>query len=153
MTFILLSIILLLFVFPNSMFIVFSLLILSITSLLFLTANLILAPITSLILVIVYVGAIMILIGYICAVTPNPSLEPSYTYVLPLLAILLSSLFLFPSSPLPYNVSSSPISLDSFFYSSYGLHLLALIILMLLLILLISTSQHTVTKGPFRSTS
>jgi len=36
------------------------------------------ASLTAFIMVIVYVGAIMVLIGYICAVSPNLLLEPDY---------------------------------------------------------------------------
>ena len=151
MSFVLFLLVLSLFVFSNVIFLVAVLFGVSLVSVFYLSINCFISPITAFMLVIVYVGAIIILIGYICAVTPNPSLEPSYNHLLFLFFSFVSLLLLYPDSPLTLSPSSPSYSLDSFFYTSYGLHLLSLIIFILFIILLTSTSQTTVTKGPFRS--
>jgi len=45
-------------------------------------------------IVVVYIGAIMILIGYICAVSPNLITTPSFSYLRFILLLLLTSFFI-----------------------------------------------------------
>jgi hypothetical protein len=135
--------------FPNSLFFTVSLLIISVTSLCFLFYNGVLGALTCLMVSIVYVGAIMILIGYVCAVRPNLKLEPDFSIFFPLLfsfflVLALTSL----SNTFVFNLRYS---LSEFIYSSPGLRLFITVIFILLLTLLIVTSQFTLPRGPFRS--
>jgi hypothetical protein len=139
----------LLFFFPNSLFFAVSLLIISITSLCFLFYNGVLRSLTCLIVSIVYVGAIMILIGYVCAVRPNLNLEPDFSMFFPLLfSFFLVLTLMTTSNNFVFNISYS---LSEFIYSSPGLSLFITVIFILLLTLLIVTSQFTLPRGPFRS--
>jgi len=106
-----------------------------------------------LLLFIVYAGAILILIGYICAVCPNLKFLPSLNYSMFYFFIPLFSLMIFQSftfNSLNFIHSSS---LFSFFYSSYGVLMLSLVIIILFITLLIVTTQYLMPKGPFRSSN
>ena len=70
-----------LFIFKNSLYFTIALLIISIFTLAFLVLNTYLTALTGFMLVIVYVGAIIVLIGYIFAVSPNLILEPNYSFL------------------------------------------------------------------------
>ena len=140
-----------LFVYPNSLFYTVVLLFLSSVVLFNLVSLSILSVLLMLLILIVYAGAIMILIGYVCAVCPNLRFNPNisyslYSFFLPLLVI---SAVLRVSIP---SFSSIP-SLFPFFYSSFGGVLFSVIVLMLFVTLLIVTSQYLAPKGPFRSTN
>jgi hypothetical protein len=136
--------------FPNSLYFVFILLSNVILVLYYLVSSLCLSVLTILIFLIVYLGAIIILIGYICAVCPNLNLSSSVILSplisLSLLSTLLLSYLTFPSLPL-----SSVSTVTEFFYSSSGLFVFAVLILILFLTLLIVTSQYSTPTGPFRS--
>ena len=71
----------LLFIYKNPLFYISALLITSIISFMYLVLNSFVSTLTGLILVIIYVGAIIILIGYICAVSPNLILKRNYNYI------------------------------------------------------------------------
>lgn len=143
--------VLLLFVFKNALFITISLLAISIVSLSLLAINSHINILTAFILVIVYVGAIMILIGYICAINPNIIIEPNYSNLSLLLVLFMIYYTLHSNISVSFDVTT--FNLSDYFYSSYGLYIFSIIVLMLFLTLLIVTSQHTVPKGPFRSVS
>jgi len=98
---------------------------------------------------IVYVGAMMILIGYVCAVSPNLNLEPNFR-LLHLLGVgFLLALFLFTTTDkFMFNQSYT---LSDFIYSAPGLSLFFSVVFMLLLTLFIVTSQFALPRGPFRS--
>jgi hypothetical protein len=99
-------------------------------------------------LLIVYVGAMMILIGYVCAVCPNVnfSVTPgSYSLI-----FLLTPL-IFLLTPLSFSTPSSYFSSFNFFYTTLGLPIFLVVVFMLFLILLIVTSYYVSPKGPFRS--
>jgi len=103
-----------------------------------------------LILSVVYIGAIIILIGYVCAVCPNVMVvTPFRSFFFPFALFSFLSLFFSPS----FFVNSSPsfISLIDFFYSSEGILIFLSILIMLFLCLLMVTSQYLTPKGPFRS--
>jgi hypothetical protein len=136
--------------FPNSLYFVFILLSNVIFVLYYLVSSLSLSVLTMLIFLIVYLGAMIILIGYICAVCPNLNLSSSVMFSpilsLSLLSTLLLSYLTFPSLPL-----SSVSTITEFFYSFSGLFVFAVLVLILFLTLLIVTSQYSTPAGPFRS--
>ena len=136
--------------FPNSLYFVFVLLLNVLFLLYILVSSISLSVLTILIFVIVYLGAIIILIGYICAVCPNLNLS-SKVSLSPILSLsLLSTLLLsYPTLPHP---SLQPLSYASeYFYSGQGLFVFAILVFLLFLTLLIVTSQYSTPSGPFRS--
>nr|QKV49087.1 NADH dehydrogenase subunit 6 [Proales similis] len=137
------------FVFPNSLYFTFSILYVVISSLYFLVSSHHLTTLTMIMLCIVYVGAMMILIGYICAICPNLNLSSSFG-VSPLM--FFSLLVSYLSSPLTFSPFSSFGSILDYMYSGDGLSLFFLMVFMLFITLLMVTSQYLVPKGPFRST-
>lgn len=141
--------VLLLFVFKNALFLTMCLLAISIVSLSLLAINSHINILTAFMLVIVYVGAIIILIGYICAISPNMIIEPNYSNLFLLFTLFLTYYVLRPELSVSFDITT--FNLSDYFYSSYGLYIFIVIVLILFLTLLIVTSQHTVPKGPFRS--
>ena len=139
------------FIFPNTIYYRLNLLVIVFLTLAFLFYTGCITSLTVLMLVIVYVGAIIILIGYVCAVCPNVNMSSQTAYV-PFVSLLfvISTLF-FPSNQsfLP----AASISIFDFFYSSYGVSVFLLLIFMLFVILLVVTSYYVSPKGPFRSVS
>lgn len=100
-------------------------------------------------LVIVYVGAMIILIGYICAINPNIIIEPNYSNLSLLFVLFMLYYLLHAELSVSFDVTT--FNLSDYFYRSYGLYIFIVIVLILFLTLLMVTSQHTVPKGPFRS--
>ena len=139
----------LLFIYKNPLFYISALLITSIISFMYLVLNSFVSTLTGLILVIIYVGAIIILIGYICAVSPNLILKRNYNYIY-LWVFLLISYFI-TSTLTSSNFITSTLTLTDYFYSLNGLISFLIITLILFITLLIVTSQFTSPKGPFRS--
>lgn len=138
-----------LFVFKNSLYFTIILLTISILTLSSLVLNTYLNTLTAFILVIVYVGAIIVLIGYICAISPNLVLEPDYSLLFPFW-VLLIAFFLLDSFSMPvFNMST--FTLVDFFYSYQGLFVFLSLVFILFLTLLMVTSQYSVPHGPFRS--
>jgi len=138
-----------LFIFKNSLYFTMMLLAISIITLCSLVLNTSLASLTAFMLVIVYVGAMMVLIGYICAISPNLVLEPDYSLVY-VFILLFSSFFIIDSFSTP-SLNSTTFTLVDFFYSYQGLFVFLSLVSMLFLTLLIVTSQYSVPQGPFRS--
>ena len=148
--FILIMVLLSIFIFANSLYYSLSLLVFILFIIFFIVAHSFIASLTALILSIVYVGAMMILIGYICAICPNVYVEPnnlslSISFLITSFLRLLLSPYIFITS-----VSQST-SLVEYFYSFNGFYVFLLIVLILFLTLLIVTSQYLTPKGPFRS--
>ena len=139
----------LLFIYKNPLFYISALLITSIISFMYLVLNSFVSTLTGLILVIIYVGAIIILIGYICAVSPNLILKRNFNYIY-LWVFLLISYFI-TSTLTSSNFITSTLTLTDYFYSLNGLISFLIITLILFITLLIVTSQFTSPKGPFRS--
>jgi len=105
---------------------------------------------TILVLLIVYVGAMIILIGYVCAISPNLIT----CTVAPFSPIFLASSALLLTSCVDPKQWLSPHRADflrSFFYSSYGVVSFLTLIFILFITLLIVTSQYLAPRGPFRS--
>jgi hypothetical protein len=138
-----------LLIFKNSLYFTISLLFISISTLSYLCLNTYLNTLTGLILVIVYVGAIIILIGYICAIRPNLILEPDYSSLFLVFIFLILTFFLNKTYSNVFN--STHLSLVDFFYSFQGFFLFFSLIFILFITLLIVTTQYSVPKGPFRS--
>jgi len=139
----------LLFIYKNPLFYISALLITSIISFIYLVLNSFVSTLTGLILVIIYVGAIIILIGYICAVSPNLILKRNYSYLY--LWVFLLILYFITSTLTSSNFITSTLTLTDYFYSLNGLISFLIITLILFITLLIVTSQFTSPKGPFRS--
>ena len=138
-----------LFIYKNSFYFVFSLLFTTLTLFRFLAIYNSLNSLTILILIIVYVGAMMILIGYICAVSPNLSLEPDYTMLLPL---FLAFIFFYFINSFPiFNLDRVFSTLVDYYYSLQGLFTFSILVFILFVTLLIVTCPYSVFGGPFRS--
>jgi hypothetical protein len=144
-----LTIILSLFIYKNSLYFILSLLLVCLRILIFLSLHSYLRFLTVFILVIVYVGAIIVLIGYICAIRPNLTLEPDYqNFFLYLFLILFFSLFSYNSYSI---LEISTVRMVDYFYRFQGIFMFLTLVLILFVTLLIVTSQYSVPKGPFRS--
>jgi len=124
------------------------LLFISILTLYFIVNKGIISPLSALILVIVYVGAMMILVGYICAVTPNLYIEPDYKYLSLGFIASVTSVFLFSSNT---HYFSKITNLVDYFYSEKGVLLFFFLVLILFITLLIVTTHDNSPRGPFRS--
>ena len=137
-------------VFSNSLYFVFVLLfnVLAILYLLVSTSSL--SVLTILILIIVYLGAMMILIGYICAVCPNINLSSTNSFS-PILSLSLLSTLVLSYLTLPSPSISSVSLVSEFLYCGSGLIVLSVLVFMLFVTLLIVTSQYSTPSGPFRS--
>jgi len=146
---VLLALSLSLFIFKNSLYFTMILLLISMLTLSYLVLKTWVSCLTAFMLIIVYVGAIIVLIGYICAVRPNLSLEPDYSLTWVFLLLVASASFLggfrYPA------LDSTVFTLADFFYSFQGLFIFFSLVLMLFFTLLIVTSQYSVPQGPLRS--
>lgn len=143
---------LIIFIYVNTLFYSIALLLVVLGLLYIMVSNLVLQSLTMLLLIIVYVGAMMILIGYICAICPNLILTPNYSNV-----VLYTSFFMLAFVSFISHYSPTLIDLflpmTAYFYSSYGGIALFFIIFILFITLLMVTSQYMTPKGPFRSVS
>nr|AHZ34257.1 NADH dehydrogenase subunit 6 [Brachionus rubens] len=150
MTILLSVLFLMMFVYVNTLFYSMVLLAIVLALLYLLVSNLMMHTLTMLMLAIVYIGAMMILIGYICAICPNLILAPSHLSLLVYL-FMISLPFIF----FPFNVSpvfnSTFIPMVNYFYSYSGLLVFLTLVFMLFMTLLMVTSQYMTPKGPFRS--
>jgi len=100
-------------------------------------------------LIIVYVGAMIVLIGYICAISPNLSVEPDYSIVYTFV-VILPLFILFNYFDFSY-FSLTTFTIVDYFYSYQGVIIFFILIIILFVTLLIVTTQYSVPKGPFRS--
>ena len=139
------------FVYVNTLYYTVSLLLIVVLLLYLLVSTSMLHTLTILMCLIVYVGAMMILIGYICAISPNLIVRGTIPVVFPFLLSFVWFYFYDPKVWVISYVSSHSVS--SFFYSSFGVWMFILIALMLFITLLIVTAQYLAPKGPFRSIS
>lgn len=141
------------FVFSNTLYYTVALLSIIILILIELVSSGFLNSLTMLMLSIVYIGAMIILIGYICAICPNLIISLWFSKYTVLLFILLS-LFFIISPNIPHysiNYTLSSYNLVDFIYSISGGYLFLSIVFILALSLLLVTSQYLTPKGPFRS--
>lgn len=128
-----------------------SLLIVSLLVLSYLALHTYLTFLTAFMLVIVYVGAMMVLIGYICAICPNLSVEPDFSFVY-IFLVFLPIFFFFSHINFTY-FSITRSTMVDYFYSYQGVLIFFILVTMLFVTLLIVTTQYSVPKGPFRSVS
>lgn len=140
------------FTYANTLYYSIVLLGIILTLLYILVSNLLINVLTIILLVIVYVGAIMILIGYICAICPNLNLTPTPIRKFIYFLILRLSFILYNFSPL-FGLDISFTPLVSYFYSSSGVVVFFTLVFILFITLLMVTSQYLTPKGPFRSVS
>jgi hypothetical protein len=123
-------------------------------SLLYLSINSVVTSFVVVVILIVYSGAVMVLIGYVSAVSPNFISHPSFSFtvILRFLVILVGarSQVLRLVAPLPH---STEVSFVDFFYSSAGCVVFLILLFSLFATLLIVTSQYLCPNGPFRSSS
>lgn len=137
-----------LLLFKRAMFYSLLLVFYSAVSLFLLTLGAHINPVTALLIVLVYVGARIVSIGYICAVSPNLLLEPWYGYFAPL-SVLGPPAVLGLGAP-HFVVGESPLYLLDFFYAQPGVAVFIILVVMLFLTLLMVTSQYYSPRGPFR---
>jgi len=137
------------FIYKNSLFFIISLLIIRFLVLRYIALYSYLRFLTVFILIIVYVGAIIVLIGYICAISPNLVLEPDYRFLY-ISIIFLVLFYIFNRINFSFIDLSSRTIVD-YFYSFQGIFIFFILVLILFITLLIVTSQYSVPKGPFRS--
>jgi hypothetical protein len=139
----------LILVFPNTFCYILCLLVFVLISLFYLTSISYVNTILFLMVVVVYLGAIIIFIGYICAIRPNVVLSHSNSPITLFLFFSLLSLFL----TLPKSDLSIGSCLTNSFYSPFGFFVFILLLFFLFISLLIVTSYYLSSKGPLRSTS
>lgn len=139
----------LMFLFVNALFYTVSLLILSFLVLTWIVSSNIMSTLIMILVVIVYVGAIIILIGYICAVRPNLITSPSLNYFGLAFMFLVFGFFLKDYST--FGFSEIQGTLLDFFFRDWGCLVFLLIVFILFFTLLIVTSQYRTPQGPFRS--
>lgn len=150
MTILLSVLFLMMFVYVNTLFYSMVLLAIVLALLYLLVSNLMMHTLTMIMLAIVYIGAIMILIGYICAICPNLILTPSHLSLGVYLVLIGVPFLLFPfRRRLVFNSSFIPIV--NYFYSYSGLLVFLTLVFILFITLLMVTSQYMTPKGPFRS--
>lgn len=138
-------------VFANALFYTISLLLLSFSVLIWMVSSNYIRTLIMILIVVVYVGAMIILIGYICAVSPNLVTRPSFNY-LGLVFFSLFFTFIFSSSSFSTGLESFKVgTLLDFFFRDWGVSVFILMVFMLFFTLLIVTSQYRSPQGPFRS--
>lgn len=136
----------------NTLFYSISLLAVITALLCYLVSHLILHTLTMLMLLIVYVGAMMILIGYICAICPNLILSSTNSSLSYYVYYFAAFVVFFPER-LPVVLSAPFAPMCDYFYATSGGLIFSAIVIMLFITLLIVTSQYMTPKGPFRSVS
>lgn len=138
--------------YPNSINYTLSLLSSSLLLLSLLVSSSLLPSLSLFLIFLIYIGAIIVLIAYVCAITPNLLLSPflniSFTSV-----VFPFILFFMLTPKLQIFTSPLQLPLTDFFYRPFGASLLIVILLLLFVVLLIVTTQHSNPKGPFRSIS
>lgn len=138
-------------VFANALFYTVSLLLLSFSVLIWMVSSNYIRTLMIILIVVVYVGAMIILIGYICAVRPNLVTRPSFNYFgLVFLSLLFT--FVFSRASVSTGLESFKVgTLLDFFFRDWGVSIFVLMVFMLFFTLLIVTSQYRSPQGPFRS--
>lgn len=140
-----------LMIFVNALFYTISLLIFSFLVLLWIVSSNFMSTLMIILVVVVYIGAMIILIGYICAVSPNLITTPSFRYLSLVFLLILVS---FLSRGLNFNCGFESFksgTLLDFFFRDWGVSIFLTMIFMLFFTLLIVTSQYSSPQGPFRS--
>ena len=148
--FILLLMLVTMFFYSNTIFYTLSLLLRVVALLSYLVYFRFLSPLTRLMLALVYIGAMIILIGYICAISPNVttfSPLPAHIKISVLFFILILAILVLSNPLSQFEIGRNPLS----YLFGMGYTLISLIIFLLFVTLLIVTSQYTSPRGPFRA--
>lgn len=145
-----LSLVFIILIYVNTIFYAMVVVVSSILSLYILVLAGVVSLLAYLFIIIVYVGAVMIFVGYVCAVCPNFIIiktQPTLTYF-----IFIFLLYLLIERGLDLNpLKVVGDRIFRYFYSAWGGRVLVGLIFILFLVLLIVTSQFSQPKGPFRS--
>lgn len=105
------------------------------------------AGLLGLLIILVYVGAIIIMIRYICAVSPNIKYTLSFIHYISLL-LFFFTFFICCLVPRVYLTSASSSFLTpSFFFTDVGLAILSILCLFIILLLIISTYIRPVASS------
>lgn len=142
-------VVLLMMVYLNVLIYTVSLILISVVLLLKMCSFGELRTIIFILVIIVYVGAVMILVGYICAVCPNVDTSPSFTFY----RLFLPLFFIFYVTEgkfLMLGFQKSDCLLD-FFLRRWGVMVFVFLVFIIFLVLLIVTSQFIYPQGPLRS--
>lgn len=145
------SIIFFVFLFQNPLFYSLSLVFLSSFAVFHLVFNSVIPASIGFILLLVYLGAILILFSYVCAVVPNlsyGSLSLSLRVVLVIVSFII--IFLLNFSLFYFTSTIHSFNLVSYFYRTFGI-LSFLTTIIFILIILYSCSVFTQVSSPFRS--
>jgi len=138
------------FVFVNTMYYTLALLLVTCLAVFTLVTSAMLQPLTGIMLLLVYLGAMIILIGYICAVSPN-FIIVSFSNLFASRIVAAVGLISLSFTPLTFVAARSVRSPLPFFFRRHGLFVFTVIALILFITLLMVTSQYFSPKGPFRS--
>ncbi len=92
-----------------------------------------------LLVVLVYVGAIIIIICYICAVSPNIKYEVSFIGFLSFLFCCLLFFYSILSPSYEFHLTTNNAPTPSFFFTDVGLWILMLLCVFIVLLLILST--------------
>ena len=147
--FLILLVVLLLRTYINSLMLVASLLVLVLLLLSWIVLNNLLRGLLCLIIITVYLGAIIILISYVCAVCPNLCIKQSKAFFSLLThPAFLSCLLRRASTRSFFLVRETHICL---LFTPLAYKVLLLLLIYIFVILLSVTTQFTFPQGPFRS--
>jgi hypothetical protein len=138
------------FVYSNTIYYTIALLTIVLLLLRELVARSCIHTLTMLMLLIVYLGAIIILIGYICAISPNLMINSRIFSWLQFAGVALFIILFLDHKYWSVSPSTGDY-LTGYFYSPFGVAPFFLVVIMLFVTLLIVTSQYLAPKGPFRS--
>lgn len=103
-----------------------------------------------LLIILVYIGAIMVIVGYICSVIPNEQMYKLPFSIFYFFVPVLFNLFLhIPQNIMNKTVTPKPLAISDIFYFSFGVEYFVFLVLLLLFLLLI-TSFSISHKSTFR---
>ena len=134
----------------NSLMLVASLLILVLLLLYWIVLSNLLRRLLCLIMITIYLGAIIILIRYVCAICPNLNIKPPKTFygLFALPALLSWSLRRVPNGRLITPIRET---LIFFIFTPLAYKILLFLLVYIFVVLLGVTTQFTFPQGPFRS--
>lgn len=149
MLYLIFSLVLFIVIFPRVLLYVVSLLLISVCVLIVLVSTLRLRRLSGILMATVYLGAIIILVGYICAVTPNLLFDFSFLNFTTLTFFVFVCIL---ESPYFSSIREFKVSyLLDYFFSPWGILIFITIVIMLFFVLLIVTSQYSLPQAPLRS--
>lgn len=128
-----------------------SLIIFSVRRIWYLFSMGVLSSILRIIILIIYVGAIMVIVGYICSVCPNFLFESSFSLKLAVYSVLVIFLLWYTLfSRVLTNIQPSPIfSMSNYYYRRFGVFSFTVLVAVLLLLLVVA-SISIIVKSTLR---